>query len=137
MPKNKSQDEIEEVAEFEEPEVVESPEPEMEIEPEVEEQPAAAEEPFINLDEVTLVFDQVTVDLWLAKAHARLHEKVDSALLMSAYLPEKQSQSILVWAIGAVRPGGIIIVPEMLMGSPYLEDLQYEGAVEDFFAFRK
>ena len=136
MPKDKSQDEVEEITELEEPEVVEDPEPEVEDEPEVEEQPAA-DDPVINIDEIALVFDESTVSLWLSKAHVRLHEKVDSVLLVSRFLPEKQAQSILVWAIGAVRPGGLVVVPEVLMGSPYLEDLQYEGAVEDFFAFRK
>jgi len=134
MPKNKSQDEIEEVAEIAEPEVVESPEPEVEEEPKDEPE---VNETSIDLDAIPLVFDKDTVALWLSKAYARLVNQMDGALLISSALPEKQAQTVLVWAIAAVKPGGVVVVPEVLMGSEYLEPLEYEGAVKDFFAFRK
>lgn len=130
MPKAKAKDEKPEVEEVvEEPQVEESPEPEPE-EKEVQEQ-------FIDLDSIPLVFNKKTVDLWLSSAGARLVNKVSSVMLIPQALPPKQSVTLLVLAIQAVVPGGIVVVPEVFLGNEYLENLSYLGPVGDFFAFRK
>jgi len=118
--------EVEEVVEV--PEVEESPESEPEKE---------VQEQFIDLDSITLVFDKKTVDLWLGSFGARMVNAVDSAMLLPQALRPKQSVTLLLFAIQAVRNGGIVVVPEVFLGNEYLEGLDYLGPVGDFFAFRK
>ena len=131
MPKAKDKDEKQKVEKvIEEPKVEESPEPEPKEKKKVQEQ-------FIDLDSIPLVFDKRTVALWLSKAGARMVNKVGSAMLLPQALPPKQSVTLLLFAIQAVRGGGIVVVPEMFLGNEYLENLSYLGPVGDFFAFRK
>ena len=131
MPKAKKQDEIKEtpevIEEQSEPQVEESPEPEEE----------KVQDAFIDLDSIPLVFDKKTVELWLSKASARITNAVVSAMLLPQALPPKQSVTLLLFAIAAVKGGGIVVVPEVFLGNEYLEGLSYLGPVEDFFAFRK
>jgi hypothetical protein len=120
-------------------EVLEEPVEEQEPAPEKEEpqEETIPEEAFIDLDQISLVFDKSTVELWLSKAGSRIINAVPDALIIPQALPEKQAQTILVFAISAVKPGGMVVVPESLLGSEFLEPLDLEGAVGDFFAFRK
>ena len=129
MAKAKEKDkksEVEEVVEV--PEVEESPEPEPKEE---------VQEQFIDLDRIPLVFDKKTVDLWLGKVGARVVSVFDSAMLLPQALRPKQSVTLLLFAIQAVKDGGIVVVPEVFLGNEYLEGLDYLGPVGDFFAFRK
>lgn len=97
----------------------------------------APEEVIIEPKDVQLVFSEDVVTLWLSKSHARLVNAVDSVMLEEEALPQGHMVALLVWALAALRPGGVILVPEVFLGSEYLEPLAYLGPSRSFFAFRK
>lgn len=132
MPKATKKDEKKDA-----PKIIEEQKPQVEKSPEPEPEEKEVQEVFIDLDSIPLVFNKKTVELWLGNAQARLTNAVTSAMLLPQALPPKQTVTLLVFAIAAIKDGGIVVVPEVFLGNEYLEGLSYLGPVGDFFAFRK